>query len=69
MKILEKLFLFVRGLFHKDEIKKLDKANNPNIGDNFKQSLKVNTVKKKNSKIETLICEGDGLGIQEKISY
>ena len=36
----------------------------------FEQSLKItNTPKKVNKKIETLICYGDGLGIQKKLSY
>jgi hypothetical protein len=37
-----------------------------NEKEEFIQSLKVTTKKKK--KIETLICKGDGLGIQGKIS-
>lgn len=42
MKIIEKIILFVKKLF-----------------------IKENEIKK----IETLICKGDGLGIQKKISY
>lgn len=36
----------------------------------FEQSLKITNIPKKvNKKIETLICYGDGLGIQKKLSY
>lgn len=36
----------------------------------FLKSLKVKIPKKKiKSKVETLICEGDGMGIQNKMSY
>ncbi len=36
----------------------------------FINSLKVTIKEKKEKKkVETLICEGDGLGIQKKISY
>ena len=35
--------------------------------DSFIKDLKVNVKKKK--KIETLVCEGDGLGIQRKMTY
>ena len=36
----------------------------------FIDSLKITALeKKKYSKVETLVCEGDGLGIQKKISY
>ena len=41
-----------------------------NNKENFIQSLKkTNTEKRTNKKIETLICYGDGLGIQKKLSY
>ena len=37
---------------------------------NFKNKLKVaNSEKQKTNKVETLICFGDGLGIQTKINY
>ena len=35
----------------------------------FNKTLKVNTIKIEQNKIETLICYGDGLGIQKKMSY
>lgn len=36
----------------------------------FVESLKINTiVKRRNKQIQTLICTGDGLGIQKKICY
>ena len=43
--------------------------NNSNAKDEFIKSLKVNinkVIKKK--KVETLICHGDGLGINNKIT-
>ena len=57
-------------LFRSYSIKNLQKnltyVRLENEKEEFIQSLKVTTKKKK--KIETLICKGDGLGIQGKIS-
>ena len=37
--------------------------------DEFINSLRINTVIRKKKKVETLICDGDGLGIQNSILY
>ena len=71
MKIIEKIILFVKKIFIKEnEIKKIEApkaTNEQNQKKNFISYLKFDTTEKK--KIETLICTGDGLGIQKKISY
>lgn len=42
---------------------------NQNNRETFEQTIKItNTPKRANKKIETLICYGDGLGIQKKLS-
>ena len=43
--------------------------DNESKNNKFKKTLKVNTSKTKKTKIETLTCYGDGLGIQKKMSY
>lgn len=71
MKFIEKIILFIKKVFIKEnEIKKIEApkiTNEQNQKKNFISSLKFDTTEKK--KIETLICTGDGLGIQKKISY
>lgn len=74
MNIMKNIINFIKKLFHKDnnlkmieapveEIRKSDKES-------FINSLKVNIVpKRKKKNVETLTCFGDGLGIQNKISY
>ena len=63
----------IKKIFNKHEdIKMLEEPkviNNSNAKDEFIKSLKVNinkVIKKK--KVETLICHGDGLGINNKIT-
>lgn len=73
MKILNKILIFIKNIFNKkEEVKKLAE---PEINveqekkENFVNSLKVNIVEnKKKNKIETLVCVGDGLGIQKKMT-
>lgn len=71
MKFIEKIVLFIKKIFIKEnEIKKIEApkiTNDQNQKKNFIASLKVDTTERK--KIETLICKGDGLGIQKKITY
>ncbi|MBP3831351.1 MAG: hypothetical protein ILA02_03145 [Clostridia bacterium] len=72
MKYIKKLILFLQNLFHKDEIKAIDAPlPQPNYSqkDSFVNSLKNTKTNKKAKEVETLICEGDGLGIQKKITY
>ena len=74
MSIIEKFILFVKKHFNKQkDIKTLEAPNQAIVQDkqvDFLDSLKVTTLeKKKYAKVQTLVCEGDGLGIQKKISY
>ena len=73
MSIVEKIILFIKNiLLKKDEIKSLEEPkqiNNEEKKNDFLESIKVNIpsqIKKK--KIETLVCVGDGLGIQNKLN-
>ena len=73
MNIIRKMILFIKNIFVKqEEIKALEEPKqiiNQEKKINFIESLKITTTEKKNKKrIETLTCEGDGLGIQKKIS-
>ncbi|MCI8397380.1 MAG: hypothetical protein HFJ52_07190 [Clostridia bacterium] len=73
MNIIRKMILFIKNIFVKqEEIKALEEPKqiiNQEKKINFVESLKITTTEKKNKKrIETLTCEGDGLGIQKKIS-
>ena len=74
MNIIEKIISFVKNIFYKqEEVKKLEEPKqhiNQKTREDFIKSLRVITNgKRKKTEIETLICGGDGLGIQKKISY
>ncbi len=74
MSIVKKIIAFFKSAFNKQEnIKYLEPPKqviNQSDKNNFLESLKIiKEVKKSRKKVETLICEGDGLGIQKKISY
>ena len=52
------------------KLQQSDFTINQNNKEIFEQSLKITNIPKKvNKKIQTLICYGDGLGIQKKLSY
>ena len=79
MSIFKKIIFAIKNVFTKqNDVKRIEMSNeiasvngiDQNTGNNFMQSLKnaTNSVAKK-KKVETLICDGDGLGIQKKISY
>lgn len=81
MKLIKKINLFFKTIFKKqDKVKMLGASQTQEnmqkeVIDSQKQkvdfvkSLKVNIENKpKKKKIETLVCEGDGLGIKKKIS-
>lgn len=73
MNIIEKLFLFIKKIFVKqDETKKIQEtkiAVEQDVKGTFFESLKTTTTEKRNKKrVETLTCNGDGLGIQKKIT-
>ena len=69
MNIIKNIILFFKNIFNKQEDVKLLEAPKQVISkDNFIQSLRTTITEKKEKKIETLICSGNGLGIQKKIS-
>lgn len=71
MNYIKKIILFLHNFFHKEHIKMIEAPVEESDYDEkskFIQSLKIIKVKKY-KKFETLICEGDGLGIQNKITY
>lgn len=73
MSIVRKMISFIKNIFSKqDEIKKLAEPEiivKSGKKESFIESLKVTTTEKRAKKrVETLICNGDGLGIQKKIT-
>lgn len=74
MNFIKKVISFFKNIFSKqEEVKKLVEPKTDIKQDkkeNFVQTLKI-TIKEKKAKkkVETLVCNGDGLGIQEKITY
>ena len=63
----------MKNIFTKqDKIKKLEEPKiivNEDKKESFKESLKITTTPKRTKKrVETLTCNGDGLGIQRKIT-
>ena len=70
MNIIQKIISFIKKRFMKqEEIKTLEEPKKTinKEKNNFIKSLKIE--KKSKKEVETLICYGDGLGIQKKISY
>ena len=73
MNIIRKVILFIKNIFAKqDEVKKLAEPKitvNEDKKESFIESLKITTTQKTTKKrVETLTCNGDGLGIQKKIT-
>lgn len=73
MNIIRKMILFIKNIFIKqDEVKKLVEPKitlNEDKKESFIESLKITTTEKRTKKrVETLTCNGDGLGIQKKIT-
>ncbi len=73
MNIIRKVILFIKNIFIKqDEVKKLAEPRiivNEDKKESFIESLKITTTQKTTKKrVETLTCNGDGLGIQRKIT-
>ena len=68
MSIVNKIILFIKKIFNRQqEVEKINTLEQ-NKKENFKEDLKTTTTEKE-KKVETLICEGDGLGIQKKITW
>lgn len=72
MNFLKKLMSFIKNIFNKNNnVEQIEEAKeNTNIKAkiDFEESLKIVTNKKK-KKVETLVCNGDGLGIQKNITF
>ena len=72
MNIVKNVFLFFKRIFNKEnDIKMLEAPIEPIKSRNkrsFADSLKINIEKYKRKRVETQVCDGDGLGIQTKIS-
>ncbi len=73
MSIIRKMILFIKNIFVKqDEVKRLEETKiviEQDKKENFIESLKITTTEKRiKNKVETLTCNGDGLGIQKKIT-
>ena len=73
MNIIRKMILFIKNIFIKQyEVKKLIEpkiTEKEDKKDSFIESLKItNTQKRTKKRVETLTCNGDGLGIQKKIT-
>ena len=80
IKWLEKIFNFFRkkdknkllneGKKEKDVMQVNNAGNTNDVKKKFIESLKVDTpAKKKESNVETIICDGDGSGIDTRVYY
>lgn len=73
MSFVKRVFFFIKKRFYKENVKMIESISGvitKNEKESFIKSLKKDNFKKiEKKKIETLICEGDGLGIQGKITY
>ena len=74
MNIMKKLLLFIKNLFAcQNEVKKLQEPKAFTEQEEkvtFIEYWRIRTTEKKSKKkVETLTCDGDGLGIQKKITY
>ncbi len=74
MNLIKKIFKFIKKIFYKkEEVKMIEAISLTSVREKkkkFIKELKEDYIKRKleKRKIETLICVGDGLGIQKKIS-
>lgn len=73
MNMIEKIVLFLKKRFtRQNKIKKLTETKiviEQDKEEKFIESLKTDTIKENTKKeIETLTCNGDGLGVQKKIT-
>lgn len=73
MNVIRRMILFIKNIFVKqDKVKELIEPKitvKEDKKESFIKSLKITTTEKRTKKrIETLTCNGDGLGIQKKIT-
>ena len=73
MSFIKNLFELIKNIFNKKFDKKMIQApietHEHKEKLKFANSLKVDIPKPKKKEVETMICYGDGLGIQNKINY
>lgn len=72
MNFIRKVFLYFKSIFNKkEEVKKIDaQKDTGNEKEKFIENLKVTTTyKRPRKKAETLICNGNGLGIQSEVKF
>lgn len=72
MNFIKRIFLYFKGIFNKkEEVKKIEAPKDAiNEEEKFIEELKITTTHKKTrKKAETLICDGDGLGIQKEVKF
>lgn len=74
MNVIERIMSFIKKIFNKqEEIKMIEapkRVTNIKEKEDFFSSIKVfRPIQIKNNEIETLICIGDGLGIQKNMKY
>lgn len=73
MSIIDKIMSFIKKTWNKERVKTLEPPKQvvyKEIRNDLDQSIKVtlqDTPIEKKNEIETLICPGDGLGIQREI--
>ena len=72
MNFIRKVFFYFKGIFNKkEEVKRIDAPKDTiNEKEEFRENLKVTTpYRKTRKKAETLICDGNGLGIQSEVKF
>lgn len=74
MNVIERIMSFIKKFFNKqEEIKMIEapeRVTNIKEKEDFFSSIKVfRPIQIENNEIETLICIGDGLGIQKNMKY
>lgn len=74
MNVLERIISFIKNIFNKkEEIKMIEAPKHVTDikeKEDFLTSIKIfRPIQIKNNEIETLICIGDGLGIQKNMKY
>ncbi len=71
--IIKNILSFIKKIFIKEKSVKsisapIEKPSKESR-DNFITSLKANVTSKRKTNVETQVCVGDGLGIQNKVNF
>lgn len=74
MKSIKNMLELIKKFFvKKDNIMMLKSPEEEKVKEEKKEkflaSIKIDILKKNNKEIETLVCVGDGLGIQKKVKF